>query len=94
MRVGLVIAVLAFLVVVGDVLLDQWTTGYASAAFIPGTAALIAGICIGLSAIIALGLAIAAALRDKAVMQRASKDPASRRTCLSRDDPVTYYGTY
>jgi hypothetical protein len=81
MRLGLVIAVLAFLVVGGDVLLDQWITGYASAVFILGTAALIAGICIGLFAIIgALGLAIAAALRDKAVMQRASKDPASRRT--------------
>jgi hypothetical protein len=72
---GLVIAVLAFLVVGGDVLLDQWITGYASAVFIVGTAALIAGICIGLFAIIgALGLAIAAALRDKAVTQRTSKD--------------------
>jgi hypothetical protein len=81
MRLGLVIAVLAFLVVGGDVLLDQWITGYASAVFILGTAALIAGICIGLFAIIgALGLALAAALRDKAVMQPASKDPASRRT--------------
>jgi uncharacterized protein YqgC (DUF456 family) len=66
MRLGLVIAVLAFLVVGSDVLLDQWITGYASAEFILGTAALIAGICIGLFAIIgALGLAIAAALRDK-----------------------------
>jgi hypothetical protein len=47
----------------------------ASVEFILGTAALIAGICIGLFAIIrALGLAIAAALRDKAVTQRTSKD--------------------
>jgi hypothetical protein len=52
MRVGLVIAILAFLVVGGDVLLDKWITGYASAVFILGTAALIAGICIGLFAII------------------------------------------
>jgi hypothetical protein len=81
MRLGLVTAVLAFLVVGSDVLLDQWITGYASVEFILGTAALIAGICIGLFAIIgALGLAIAAALRDKAVTQRTSKDPASRRT--------------
>ena len=64
MRLGLVIAVLAFLVVGSDVLLDQWIT--ASVEFILGTAALTAGICIGLFAIIgALGLAIAAALRDK-----------------------------
>jgi uncharacterized protein YqgC (DUF456 family) len=75
MRLGIVIAVLAFLVVGSDVLLDQWITGYASAEFILGTAALIAGICIGLFAIIgALGLAIAAAFRDKAVTQRTSKD--------------------
>jgi hypothetical protein len=67
-------AVLAFFVVSSDVLLDQWITGYASAQFILGTAALIAGICIGLFAIIgALGLAIAAR-RDKAAMQRTSKD--------------------
>jgi hypothetical protein len=48
MRLGLVIAVLAFLVVGGDVLLDQLITGYASAEFILGTAALIAGVCIRL----------------------------------------------
>jgi hypothetical protein len=68
MRLGLLVAVFAFLVVGSDVLLDQWIIGYASAQFILGTAALIAGICIGLFAIIAgLGLAIAAALRHKPV---------------------------
>jgi hypothetical protein len=51
-----------------------WRGFTSSAEFILGTAALIAGICIGLFAIIgALGLLIAA-LRDKAGMQRTSKD--------------------
>jgi hypothetical protein len=49
MRLGLVIAVLAFLVVGSDVLLDQWIIGYASAEFILGTAAFIAGIASGSS---------------------------------------------
>jgi hypothetical protein len=74
MRLGLVIAVLAFLVVGSDVLLDQWIIGYESAEFILGTAAFNAGIASGSFAIMgALGLAIAA-LRDKAGMQRTSKD--------------------
>ena len=66
MRVGLIISVVAFLIIASDVLLDQWIIGYASAQFILGTAALIAGICLGLFAIIAgLGLAVAALLRHK-----------------------------
>jgi hypothetical protein len=66
MRLGLIVASIAFVFVGSDVLLDQWIIGYASAQFILGTAALIAGICIGLFAIIAgLGLAVAAALRHK-----------------------------
>ncbi|MFL5091338.1 MAG: hypothetical protein ACJ8D7_13315 [Xanthobacteraceae bacterium] len=66
MRLGLIVAVAAFLIVGSDVLLDQWIIGYASAQFILGTAALIAGICLGLFAIIAgLGLAVAALLRHK-----------------------------
>jgi len=69
MRAGLLIAVLTFLFFGSDVLLDQWITGYASATYILGTAALIAGICMGLFAVIAaLGLAIAAAFRSKAIM--------------------------
>jgi hypothetical protein len=66
MRLGLTVGIVAFLVVGSDVLLDQWIIGYASTQFILGTAALIAGICLGLFAIIAgLGLAVAAALRPK-----------------------------
>jgi hypothetical protein len=78
MRVGSLIAGLAFLVFSSDVLLDQWITGYASATYILGTAALIAGICIGVFAVFAaLGLAIAAAFRDKAMIPEASpKDQA------------------
>ena len=53
MRFSLLISVLAFFVVGGTVLLDQWIMGHASAGFILGTAILIAGICVGLFAIIA-----------------------------------------
>jgi len=61
-RIGLLIAVLMFLVVGSDVLLCQWIIGYASATYIFGTAALLAGICVGVFALIAaVGLAIAAA---------------------------------
>jgi hypothetical protein len=63
MRFGLLVAVIALLVVGSDVLLDQWISGYASAEFILGTAALIIGICIGLFAIIAaIGLALGTVL--------------------------------
>jgi hypothetical protein len=66
MRIGLIVATAAFLVVGSDILLDQWIIGYASAQFILGTAALIAGICLGLFAVIAgIGVAIAAALRHR-----------------------------
>jgi hypothetical protein len=66
MRLGLIVAVFAFVVVGTDVLLDQWIIGYASTQFILGTAALIAGVCLGLFAIIAgLGLAVATAFRQK-----------------------------
>jgi hypothetical protein len=74
MRVGLLIAVIAFLVVGGDTLLVQWIFGSASVEFILGTAALIAGICLGLFAVIgAIGLAVAAALR-KAETHRSSRE--------------------
>jgi hypothetical protein len=67
MRLAILISVAAFLILASDVLLDQWISGYASAEFILGTAALIAGICIGLFAIVAaLGLVIDAALSGKA----------------------------
>ena len=54
---------LAFFVIEGYVLQDQWAIGHASAMFMLGTAFLIAGGCIGLFAIIvAIGLAISAAV--------------------------------
>ena len=58
MRFSLLASVLVFFFVGGTVLLDQWIIGHASAAFIFGTAVLIAGFCVGLFAIIAaIGLA-------------------------------------
>jgi hypothetical protein len=74
MRVGLLIAVTAFVVVGGDVLLAQWIIGSHSVEFVLGTAALIAGICLGLFAVIAaIGLVVAAVLR-KAEMHRSSPE--------------------
>jgi hypothetical protein len=59
MRFSLLISALAFFVVEGNVLLDQWIIGHVSAWFILGTAVLIAGGCVGLFAIMAaIGLAI------------------------------------
>jgi hypothetical protein len=79
MRLGLIVAVIAFLIVASDILLDQWIIGYASAQFILGTAALIAGICTGLFAIIAgLGLAIATAFRHKPVKPLPEDPPAAQ----------------
>ena len=52
----------AFFVVEGYVLHDQWEIGHASAMFMLGTALVVAGVCIGLFAIIAaIGLVISAA---------------------------------
>jgi hypothetical protein len=80
MRLGLSVAVIAFVIVGSDILLDQWIIGYASAQFILGTAALIAGICIGLFVVIAgLGLAIAAALRHKPVAPLPEDPPAAQK---------------
>jgi hypothetical protein len=74
MRAGLLIALIAFLVVGGDVLLAQWIIGSASLEFVLGTAALIAGLCLGLFAVIAaIGLVVAAVLR-KAEMHRSSPE--------------------
>jgi len=76
MRFGLYIAVFMFVAVGSDVLLSQWITGYASATYIFGTAALLAGICVGLFALIAaLGLAVAAALGQAAAISR--REPAA-----------------
>jgi hypothetical protein len=63
MRSGFLIAVVAFAVLSSDILLAQWISGNVGAEFILGTAALIAGACLGLFAIIAaIGLAVAAVL--------------------------------
>jgi hypothetical protein len=66
MSLGLTISILTFVVVGGDLLLDQWIGGHASAGYIFGTACVIAGACIALFAIIAAtGLAISSAFSDK-----------------------------
>jgi uncharacterized membrane protein YhaH (DUF805 family) len=66
MWLGLTISILAFVVVSGDVLLEQWIGGHASAVYIFGTACVIAGSCIALFAMIAgTGLAISIAFRDE-----------------------------
>lgn len=59
MRLTLLISLFAFFVVAGSVLFDQWIDGHASAAFMLGTAAVIAGACLAVFAIIAgIGLAV------------------------------------
>jgi hypothetical protein len=66
MWLGLTISILAFVVVSGDVLLEQWIAGYTSAVYIFGTACVIAGSCIALFAIIvATGIAVSSAFRDE-----------------------------
>lgn len=70
-RIGFLVALVAFLVVGSDVLLGQWITGYASGKYIFGTAALLAGICLGIFAVIsAVGLAVAAAFTHWAIAGR------------------------
>jgi hypothetical protein len=66
MWLGLTISILTFVVAGGDLLLEQWLGGYASAGYIFGTACVIAGACIALFAIIAAtGLAISSAFSDE-----------------------------
>jgi hypothetical protein len=65
-RFGLLIAVTGFILVGSDVLLAQWIIGNASAEFILGTMAIIAGVCIGIFAMVAaIGLAVAAVVSTK-----------------------------
>jgi hypothetical protein len=78
-RFGVLIAAVAFLVVGSDVLLDQWITGNVRPEFILGTAALIAGICVGLFAVIAaIGLAVSGVLA--AVQRHFAHDKSERAT--------------
>ena len=66
MRVGQLVAIIAFVWTAGDVLSDQWIGGYASPFFIFGTACLIAAACTALFAIIAgIGLVASSAFRDE-----------------------------
>jgi hypothetical protein len=97
MQVSVLISVLAFLVVGGTVLLDQWIAGYASGRFILGTAILSAGACIGLFAIVAgIGSAISIALADETVADTPSQDATPTRPDValageapSKDEPQT-----
>ena len=66
MWLGLTISILAFVVVAGDVLLEQWIGGHTSASYIFGTACVIGGACMALFALIAgAGLAISRAFSDE-----------------------------
>jgi hypothetical protein len=77
-RFGLWTSTLAFFVIEGYVLHDQWEIGHASAMYMLGTAFLIAGFCIGLFAIIvAIGLMISAVQRE----------PTHRASRSARGDP-------
>jgi len=65
MRVGLLVSILTFIVVGGDVLLEQ-LIGRASASFVFGTACLIAAACAALFAfVVMIGLVISGALGDE-----------------------------
>jgi hypothetical protein len=71
LRLSLLISVLAFFVLGGSVLLDQWIMGLAGAGFIFGTWMVIAGLCLGLFAIVAaIGLGISAAFWDEPKQER------------------------
>jgi hypothetical protein len=62
MSFGIWTSAFAFFVIEGYALHDQWEIGHASAMFMLGTALVVAGVCIGLFAIIAAtGLVISAA---------------------------------
>jgi hypothetical protein len=66
MWLGVTISILTFVVVGGDVLLEQWIGGHVSAGYIFGTACVIAGSCIALFAIIAAtGIAVSSAFSDE-----------------------------
>jgi hypothetical protein len=90
MQVSVLISVLAFLVIGGTILLDQWIAGYASGRFILGTAILSAGACIGLFAIVAgIGSAISIALADETVADAPSQEvtPARADVALAGEAP-------
>ena len=84
MRLSLLVSGLVFFILGGNVLIEQWIIGQASAEFILGTAVLIAGISVGLFAFIAaLGLAISIALGEEPASGGAGNDvPATQRPYL------------
>jgi hypothetical protein len=79
-RVGAAVATLCFVVLGGTVLIDQWISGHRSALFTVGTAMLIAGLCVGLFALIGLvGLSIAFLLERSRLRKRASRGTVGKR---------------
>ena len=65
LRFGKLTSLIAFVVICGDVLLDQWVWGAPNAWFVFGTMCLIAAACITLFAFIALiGLVTSLAFHD------------------------------
>jgi hypothetical protein len=98
MQVSVLISVLAFLVIGGTILLDQWIAGYASGRFILGTAILSAGACVGLFAIVAgIGSAISIALAEEARTDTphheappARADAAVTGEATSNGEPLTH----
>jgi hypothetical protein len=74
LRAGVWASVIAFLAVEGYVLHDQWEIGHASHLFMLGTALFVAGICIGLFALIAaMGLIISMLFGDERLPPRARR---------------------
>jgi hypothetical protein len=79
-RVGAAVATLCFVVLGGTVLIDQWISGHRSALFTVGTAMLIAGLCVGLFALIGLvGLSIAFLLERYELRTHASRETVGTR---------------
>jgi hypothetical protein len=67
LRAGILVSALAFFLVGGSMVCDQWIAGYASAGFIIGTALLNAGASLALFAVLAgIGSAISIAFSDEA----------------------------
>jgi hypothetical protein len=81
LRAGAWVSALAFLAIEGYALHDQWEIGHASAMFMLGTALFIAGICIGLFAIIvAIGSAVSIFFDDEYLPEY----PSERRSISQR----------
>ena len=76
---GKLTSLIAFVVICGDVLLDQWVWGAPNAWFVFGTMCLIAAACITLFAFIALiGLVTSLAFHDGLLGQSQTNQPTAR----------------